>query len=208
MGSKRKWEVPSRHTVWEFDEDAPVGAEAEAILSEGGAEEIAGELLEAGAIVGGGPRGWRAGRSRRGGLARAARGQMPEVEPGDRKDAAPRAANPRFRSGPGGPLDGAGNRALPAPPRSSPAVSSGQPGTTVPRRPPVSPKPASPAHGQLMELGAAEGGLLVILALFGLVLYLVVADYGSPKPIVVFLVLGLAGLFFIVWLVKRKWAAA
>jgi hypothetical protein len=36
MGSKRKWEVPSRHTVWEFDEDAPVGAEAEAILSEGG----------------------------------------------------------------------------------------------------------------------------------------------------------------------------
>ncbi len=48
MGSKRKWEVPSRHTVWEFDEDAPVGAEAEAILSEGGAEEIAGELLEAG----------------------------------------------------------------------------------------------------------------------------------------------------------------
>jgi hypothetical protein len=28
MGSKRKWEVPSRHTVWEFDEDAPVGAEA------------------------------------------------------------------------------------------------------------------------------------------------------------------------------------
>jgi hypothetical protein len=59
-----------------------------------------------------------------------------------------------------------------------------------------------------MELGAAEGGLLVILALFGLVLYLVVADYGSPKPIVVFLVLGLAGLFFIVWLVKQKWEAA
>jgi len=29
------------HTVWEFDEDAPVGAEAEAILSERGAEEIA-----------------------------------------------------------------------------------------------------------------------------------------------------------------------
>jgi hypothetical protein len=54
MGSKRKWEVPSRHTVWEFDEDAPVGAEAKAILSEWGAEEIAAELLEAGAIVGGG----------------------------------------------------------------------------------------------------------------------------------------------------------
>jgi hypothetical protein len=46
MGSKRKWEVPSLHTVWEFDEDAPVGAEAEA---------IAAELLEAGAIVGGDP---------------------------------------------------------------------------------------------------------------------------------------------------------
>jgi hypothetical protein len=59
-----------------------------------------------------------------------------------------------------------------------------------------------------MELGAAEGGLLVILALFGLVLYLVVADYRSPKPTVVFLVLGLAGLFFIVWIVKRKWEAA
>ena len=43
------------HTVWEFDEDAPVGAEAEAILSERGAEEIAAELLEAGAIVGGDP---------------------------------------------------------------------------------------------------------------------------------------------------------
>jgi|SRR5712692_6394708 len=55
MGSKRKWEVPSRHTVWEFDEDAPVGAEAEAILSERGAEEIAAELIEAGAIVGGDP---------------------------------------------------------------------------------------------------------------------------------------------------------
>ena len=55
MGSKRKWEVPSRHTVWEFDEDAPVGAEAEAILSERGAEEIAAELLAAGAIVGGDP---------------------------------------------------------------------------------------------------------------------------------------------------------
>jgi len=35
-----------------------------------------------------------------------------------------------------------------------------------------------------------------------------VADYRSPKPTVVFLVLGLAGLFFIVWLVKRKWEAA
>jgi len=46
MGSK-KWEVPSRHTVWEFDEDAPVGAEAEAILSERGTEEIAAELLVA-----------------------------------------------------------------------------------------------------------------------------------------------------------------
>lgn len=46
MGSKRKWEVPSRHTVWEFDEDAPVGAEAEATLSEQGAEEIAAELLD------------------------------------------------------------------------------------------------------------------------------------------------------------------
>jgi len=81
MGSKRKWEVPSRHTVWEFDEDAPVGAEAEAILSERGAEEIAAELLEAGAIVGGGtqtlacrskPSRWPA-RSPRGSRRRASR---------------------------------------------------------------------------------------------------------------------------------------
>ena len=166
--------MPSRHTVWEFDEDAPVGAEAEAILSEGGAEEIAGELLEAGAIVGGDPEvgvqveavevAWRGPREVR----------CPRWNPATGKMRPREAANPRFRSGPGGPLDGAGTRALPAPPRSSPAVSSGQPGTTVPRRPPVSPKPAFPAHGQHMELGAAEGGLLVILALFGLVLYLVV----------------------------------
>jgi hypothetical protein len=35
----------------ECDEDAPVGAEAEAVLGERGAEEVAAELLEAGAIV-------------------------------------------------------------------------------------------------------------------------------------------------------------
>jgi hypothetical protein len=39
----------------EFDEDAPVGAEADAVLGEWGPEEVAAELLKAGAIVGGNP---------------------------------------------------------------------------------------------------------------------------------------------------------
>jgi hypothetical protein len=39
----------------EFDENAPVGAEADAILGERGAEQIATELLQASAIVGGDP---------------------------------------------------------------------------------------------------------------------------------------------------------
>jgi len=39
----------------EFDEDAAVGPEAHAVLGERGAEEIATELFEAGAIVGGDP---------------------------------------------------------------------------------------------------------------------------------------------------------
>ncbi len=43
--------MPSRHTRRELDEDASIGAEAEAVLGERGAEEIATELLEAGAIV-------------------------------------------------------------------------------------------------------------------------------------------------------------
>jgi len=34
-----------------LDEDAPVGAEADAVLGERGAEKVAAELLEAGAIV-------------------------------------------------------------------------------------------------------------------------------------------------------------
>ena len=37
----------------ELDEHAPVGAETDAVLGERGAEEIAAELLEMGAIVGG-----------------------------------------------------------------------------------------------------------------------------------------------------------
>ena len=37
----------------EFDEDASVGSEAHAVLGKRGAEEIAAELFEAGAIVGG-----------------------------------------------------------------------------------------------------------------------------------------------------------
>src|SRR5258705_10287246 len=39
----------------ELDEDASIGAEAEAVLGERGAEEIATELLEAGAILLGDP---------------------------------------------------------------------------------------------------------------------------------------------------------
>src|SRR5262245_12410537 len=41
-----------RPLTLEFDEDASIGADAEAVLGERGAEEIATELLEAGAIVG------------------------------------------------------------------------------------------------------------------------------------------------------------
>ena len=39
----------------EFDENAPVGAEADALLGEWGAEQIATELLQASSIVGGDP---------------------------------------------------------------------------------------------------------------------------------------------------------
>jgi hypothetical protein len=39
----------------EFDENAPVGAEADAVQGEWGAEQIAAELLQASAIVGGDP---------------------------------------------------------------------------------------------------------------------------------------------------------
>ena len=44
-----------RATRLECDEDAPVGAAADAVLGERGAEEVAAERLKAGAIVGGNP---------------------------------------------------------------------------------------------------------------------------------------------------------
>jgi hypothetical protein len=55
IGSKSRCEVPIAPHRLEFDEDASVGAEADAVLGERGAEEIVAELLEAGAIVGGDP---------------------------------------------------------------------------------------------------------------------------------------------------------
>ena len=63
----------------EFDEDAAVGAEAETVLGERGAEEIAAELLEAGAIVGGDPDVGVEGEAVEVGLAGAAGGEMSEI---------------------------------------------------------------------------------------------------------------------------------
>jgi hypothetical protein len=53
MGSKRKCEGPSRHTVLSSTRARPSGREA--VLGERGVEEIAAELLEAGAIGWGDP---------------------------------------------------------------------------------------------------------------------------------------------------------
>ena len=63
----------------ECDEDAPVGAEAQAVLGERGAEEIAGELLEVGAIVGRDPDVGVEVEAVELGLTRAAGGDVPEV---------------------------------------------------------------------------------------------------------------------------------
>jgi hypothetical protein len=63
----------------ELDEDAPVGAEADAVLGERGAEEIATELLEAGAIVGVDPDVGVEIEAVELGLARAAGGDGTEV---------------------------------------------------------------------------------------------------------------------------------
>jgi len=63
----------------ELDEDAPVGAEAEAVLGERGAQEIATELLEAGAIVEGDPDVGVEVEAVELSLARAAGGEEPEA---------------------------------------------------------------------------------------------------------------------------------
>ena len=63
----------------EWDEDAPVGAEAEAVLGERGAEEIATELLQAGAIVGGHPEVGVEVEAVQLGLTRAAGGDVTEA---------------------------------------------------------------------------------------------------------------------------------
>jgi len=64
---------------FEFDEDAAVRAEAETVLGERGAKEIAAELLEAGGIVGGDPDVGVQVEAVEVGLAGAARGEMPEI---------------------------------------------------------------------------------------------------------------------------------
>jgi hypothetical protein len=61
----------------ELDQDAPVAAEADAVLSERGTEEIAAELFEAGAIVGGDPDVGVEIEAIELGLARSARGGVP-----------------------------------------------------------------------------------------------------------------------------------
>jgi hypothetical protein len=63
----------------ELDEDASIGAEAEAVLGERGAEEIATELLEAGAIVWGDPDVGVEIEAIELGLTRAAGGDVTEV---------------------------------------------------------------------------------------------------------------------------------
>src|SRR5439155_10231632 len=63
----------------ELDEDAAIGAEAEAILGERGTEEVATELLEAGAIVGGDPDVGVEIEAVELGLTRPAGGDVPEV---------------------------------------------------------------------------------------------------------------------------------
>ena len=63
----------------EFDEDAPVGTEADAVLGERGAEEIAAELFEASAIVGGDPDVGVKVEAVELSLTRAAGGDMTEV---------------------------------------------------------------------------------------------------------------------------------
>jgi hypothetical protein len=64
----------------ELDEDASIGAEAEAVLGERGAEEIATELLEAGAIVWWDPDVGVEVEAVELGLTRAAGGDVTEVE--------------------------------------------------------------------------------------------------------------------------------
>jgi hypothetical protein len=63
----------------ELDEDASIGAEAQAVLGERGAEKIAAELLEAGAIVWGDPDVGVEIEAVELGLTRAAGGEVPEV---------------------------------------------------------------------------------------------------------------------------------
>jgi hypothetical protein len=64
---------------FEFDEDASVGPELDAVLGEGRAEEIATELLETGAIIGGHPDVGVEIEAVELGLTRAARGGVTEV---------------------------------------------------------------------------------------------------------------------------------
>src|SRR5215468_1524142 len=77
MGSKRKCKVPSRHTVLSSARTGPSGPTRKRSSASGG-EENGGRVARAGGIVGG-PRCWRADRSRRGGLAPAVRVQVPGV---------------------------------------------------------------------------------------------------------------------------------
>jgi len=63
----------------EFDENAPVGAEADALLGEWGAEQIATELLQASSIVGGDPDVGVEVEAVELGLTRAAGGDVTEV---------------------------------------------------------------------------------------------------------------------------------
>jgi hypothetical protein len=63
----------------EFDENAPVGAEADAVQGEWGAEQIAAELLQASAIVGGDPDVGVEVEAVELGLARSARAGVTQV---------------------------------------------------------------------------------------------------------------------------------
>ena len=85
----------------ECDEDAAVGPELDAVLGERGAEEVAAEPFEAGAIVGGRPRRWRGDRSRRAGPG-GGRGRWRDRGPARRRGGGRgRRRGGRGRRGPG-----------------------------------------------------------------------------------------------------------
>ena len=115
IGSKSRCEVPSRHIALEFDEDASVRTELDAVLGERRAEEIAAELFEAGAIIRRDPDVGVEIEAVELGLPRAARGGVTEIrlvaEAADAGAGAGAEGDPALDGGPGeAGQDGRGSR--------------------------------------------------------------------------------------------------